>query len=75
LDAVPFIGAYFAFKKAASPVEKVRILVFDQEQWVRDLNQLQRIAPARLHFSIIDAVAVNNVRKIPQQALATVRNA
>ncbi|UPJ40836.1 FRG domain-containing protein [Bradyrhizobium sp. 40] len=71
----PFISAYFAFKKAGPPVEKVRIFLFDRQQWVTDWMQLQRIAPARLHFSIIDAVALNNARKIPQQALATVTNA
>ncbi|MDH2407056.1 FRG domain-containing protein, partial [Bradyrhizobium sp. SSUT18] len=71
----PFIGAYFAFKKATAPTEKVRIFVFDRERWVRDWNQLQKITPARLHFSMVDAVALNNERKIPQQALASVTNA
>jgi len=71
----PYIAAYFAFKKASPPVEKVRIFVFDRLQWVKDWRQLQKLAPARLHFTILDAVAINNSRKIPQQALATVTNA
>lgn len=71
----PFISAYFAFKKAAAPVEKVRIFVFDREQWVKDWRQMQKIAPSVLHFSMLEAVALNNLRKVPQQALATVTNA
>jgi hypothetical protein len=41
----------------------------------RDWNQLQKVAPARLHFSVLGAIALNNPRMIPQQALSTVTNA
>src|ERR1700738_97380 len=71
----PFIGSYFAFKNAQQADEKVRIFIFDREQWVTDWNQLQRITPARLHFSILNATAINNTRMVPQQALASVTNA
>jgi hypothetical protein len=71
----PYIGAYFAFKRAGAPTEKVRIFVFDRQQWMKDWRQLQRIMPARLHFTIVDALAINNSRLIPQQALSTVTNA
>ena len=71
----PFISAYFAFKRAAPPTEKVRIFAFDREQWTKNWNQLQKIAPSRLHFSMLDAVALNNSRKTPQQAMASVTNA
>jgi len=70
----PFIGSYFAFKNARRPGGKVRIFIFDREQWVRDWNQLQKITPARLHFSIFNANSINNMRMVPQQALASVTN-
>src|ERR1019366_99540 len=71
----PFIGAYFAFKRASPPTKKVRIFIFDRKQWLADWRQLQKITPARLHFSILDAIAIDNNRMIPQQALSTVTNA
>jgi hypothetical protein len=71
----PFISAYFAFKKASTASGKVRIFVFDRSNWIADWKQLQKITPARLHFSLLDAIAINNTRMIPQQALASVTNA
>jgi hypothetical protein len=71
----PFIGSYFAFKRASASAKNVRIVIFDRNQWVADWKQLQRIAPARLHFSVLDAIAINNVRMVPQQALSSVTNA
>jgi hypothetical protein len=70
----PFIGAYFAFKHATKTVEKVRVFIFDRNQWRSDWNQLQKVTPARPHFSIIDAVSINNMRMVPQQALLSVTN-
>jgi hypothetical protein len=71
----PFIGAYFAFKRAKQAGTKVRIFLFDRQQWLDDWRQLQKITPARLHFSILNATAINNPRMVPQQALASVTNA
>jgi FRG domain len=70
----PFIGAYFAFKQARQPSGKVRIFIFDRTQWRQDWNQLQKLTPARPHFSVLDAIAINNLRMVPQQALSTVTN-
>jgi FRG domain len=70
----PFIAAYFAFKRANKNVERVRIFIFDRHQWTADWKQLQKITPARPHFSILDAVAINNSRMVPQQALSSVTN-
>lgn len=79
----PFIAAYFAFKKAKpSPKpkfalrqkDKIRIFVFDARQWVTDWRQLQKMAPARPHFSLFNPVSLNNPRMVPQQALSSVTN-
>jgi hypothetical protein len=53
---------------------KVRIFVFDKLQWCMDFNQLQKLSPARPHFSILDALAINNPRMVPQHALSSVTN-
>jgi hypothetical protein len=75
-----FVGAYFAFRKIkdstaidASPEDKVRIFVFDNEQWCK-LPQIPKLAPTRPHVSLLDALAIENTRMIPQQALSTITN-
>jgi hypothetical protein len=70
----PFIAAYFAFKRALNIDGSVRIFLFDRTQWRSDWNQLQKLSPARPHFSLLDAIAINNPRLVPQQALLTVTN-
>lgn len=76
----PFIAAYFAFKRAIPPFihedpeAKVRILMFDAQKWREDWNQLQKVAPARPHFSLFQAAALENPRMVPQQALSSVTN-
>jgi hypothetical protein len=70
----PFISAWFAFKYPAPEASHVRVLIFDREQWRNDWQQLQKVAPTRPHFSILDAIALDNPRMVPQQALSTVTN-
>jgi hypothetical protein len=74
----PFIAVYFAYndlaKEKRNDGHSVRIFVFDRKQWSEDFNQLQKLTPARPHFSILDALALNNPRMVPQQALASVTN-
>ena len=76
-----FVGAYFGYRKlrnsdavAAPPLQKVRIFVFDREQWFGDVIQVPKLAPAQPHFSLLDALAIDNTRMIPQQALSTITN-
>jgi hypothetical protein len=72
----PFVAAFFAFRYAERIADDgpVRIFVFDRKQWVSDFNQLQKIAPARLHFSIMEFSAVGNERLVPQQAISSITN-
>lgn len=77
----PFVSAYFAFHKitnsesAQAPSdEKVRIFVFDQQEWSKDFLQLQNLKSLGPHFSIAEFIAIENERMIPQQALSTVTN-
>lgn len=77
----PYVAAFFAYRgisnedaARASSDDKVRILVFDQAQWKKDINQLYQLVSARLHLSIGEFLAIENERMIPQQAASTVTN-
>ncbi|HEX4198047.1 MAG TPA: FRG domain-containing protein [Caulobacteraceae bacterium] len=72
----PFVAAYFAFLRqpALCKGTKVRIFAFDKETWVTTFNQLQRIGPARPHFSVSEFLGIGNERMTPQQALSTITN-
>ncbi|SDA97369.1 FRG domain-containing protein [Mesorhizobium qingshengii] len=73
----PFVAAYFAFRHqpaTATDGEKVRIFMFDKRAWMSDFNQLQSATFARPHFSVLEALAIENERALPQQSLSTVTN-
>lgn len=74
----PFVAAHFAFGQGFMPRDttepKVRILMFDRKEWKLRYNQLQQMAFCRPHFSILEALALENERALPQQALSTVSN-
>ncbi len=77
----PYVGAYFAYRhvknseaSAASETDKVRIFVFDQKQWRADWPQLSKLTPCRPHFSILEFIAIDNERLIPQQSVSSVTN-
>lgn len=73
----PYVAAFFAFRNL--PKENkgdnfVRILIFDQEKWKEHWMQLHILNTAAPHLSIIDFLAIENERLIPQQAVTTVTN-
>lgn len=73
----PFVAAFFAYRRrqaSAAPSDKVRIYIFDRETWMRDFSQLEAVNFAHLHFSVLDALAIENPRAIPQQAISTLTN-
>ena len=77
----PYVAAFFAYRgisndqaAAAKAEEVVRVLVFDHARWRTDFNQLLVLAPATLHFSVAEFIAIENERMIPQQAASTVTN-
>lgn len=73
----PFVAAFFAYRRRqteAAPSDKIRIFVFDKENWTRDLNQIQVINHAQPHFSVLEALAIENPRALPQQSLSTFTN-
>ncbi len=77
----PYVAAFFAYRgisneKAASAEAsaRVRIHVFDQESWKKDINQILFVVAPRLHVSIGEFLAIENERMIPQQAASTITN-
>lgn len=73
----PFVAAYFAFRdvrsKNISSNERFRILVLDVSLW----NQLERarvLMPAFTHMTILEPLAINNPRAVPQQSISAVTN-
>ena len=74
----PFVAAYFAFRSprggTTTKADNVRIIMFDRKQWMMDWRQLQRVHFVRPHFSILEALAIENERAMPQQALSSITN-
>jgi len=77
----PYVAAFFAYRRisngnaaSAEASAKVRIHVFDQESWKKDINQILFVVAPRLHVSIGEFLAIENERMIPQQAASTITN-
>lgn len=77
----PFVGAFFAYRRVtnadamrANEEEKVRIFVFDQELWRDTLTQIVKVTGCRPHFSVMEFIAIDNERLIPQQSISSVTN-
>lgn len=73
----PFVAAFFAyrFRRVRDPNDQViRIFCFDKDAWERDFQQIQALAFARLHFSLMEALTIENPRAMPQQSVSSVTN-
>jgi hypothetical protein len=73
----PYVAAFFAFRnvpKNSKSDECVRIFVFDQQKWRSDWTQITVLNNAWPHFSIMEFLAIDNERLVPQQAATTVTN-
>ncbi|WP_413612754.1 FRG domain-containing protein [Bdellovibrio sp. HCB-110] len=76
----PFVSAYFAYKNIksshadqAGDDQKVRIFMFDQKSWRKEYNQLKKLS-SWPHFSLLEFIAIENERMIPQQSISSVTN-
>lgn len=72
----PFVAAFFALREHRTELhgQRARILVFDKAAWCTDFRQLQHATFMSPHFSILEALAIENDRAIPQQAVSSVTN-
>jgi hypothetical protein len=78
--ASPYVAAFFAYRGVDRPPrpdgDRVRIFSFDQETWM-DLNPLPQFHPfvlPRLGISLVDFLAIENERMIPQQGVSLQSN-
>jgi hypothetical protein len=73
----PFIAAYFAFRNldptTIAKDDRVRIHVLDGKAW-NMLPHATAVSPAFLHMTIVEPLAINNVRVVPQQSVSVVTN-
>ena len=73
----PYVAAFFAFRGISKKIKSedfVRIYIFDHEKWRIHWNQLLMLNTAGLHLSVMEFLAIENERLIPQQAVTTVTN-
>jgi hypothetical protein len=74
----PFVAAYFAFKDLRrdklAVEQRVRILVLDARGWGNDLEKGMFLQPGFLHMTLLEPLATNNPRALPQQSISTVTN-
>lgn len=71
----PYVAAYFAFReRLIEPLEnrKIRIFMFDRAQWEKDYNQIYSVVNVKPHFSILNPIALENPRALPQQAVCSI---
>ncbi len=74
----PFIGAFFAYRgirpARAQSSGRVRIFVFDKLHWSQDFEAVGFVTPPKLHFTLLEPLALNNPRVVPQQSVSSVTN-
>lgn len=75
----PYVAAFFAYRglqKGVPDVDRsgsVRIFQFALQDWQK-IPQLLKLSPLPPHLSILDALAIENPRMLPQQAISTITN-
>lgn len=71
----PYVAAFFAFRDR--PIgyegdEVVRIYVFNNQEWQQRYSQIRNLDPPFPHLSVMEFIAIDNPRLVPQQAATTV---
>jgi hypothetical protein len=74
----PYVAAFFAFRRIKVNSEmgvlpSIRIYKFDIREWNR-LPAFAMLFPILPHVSVLDALAYDNSRVIPQQAISIISN-
>lgn len=73
----PYVAAFFALRDW--PIQHcgdgvARIYIFNEQAWREDFPQIQNLDPAFLHLSVMEFIAIDNPRLVPQQSVTTVTN-
>ena len=73
----PYVSAFFAFRDwpiGYSGEENNRIYMFNNDVWQENYSQIQSLDPPYPHLSVIDFIALDNPRLVPQQSVTTATN-
>lgn len=73
----PYVSAFFAFRSWPIGFDgegDIRIYIFDNEAWQNKYTQIQNLDPPFPHLSVMEFIAIDNPRLVPQQAITTVTN-
>ena len=77
----PYVAAFFAYRtvtrqdaEKGTIDAKVRIHVFEHELWKATFPQFPQMLFPGPHLSVIEFVAIENERLIPQQGISTITN-
>jgi hypothetical protein len=77
----PYVATFFAYYHVknseaakAQRDDKVRVFMFDQKRWRSTFPQIPELAGCQPHFSVLEFIALNNERLIPQQSISSLTN-
>lgn len=74
----PFVAAYFAFRNSSlrrMPADaNIRIFVFNAFGWNAFFERAPSLMPAFLHLTVLEPLALDNPRVLPQQGFSLVTN-
>lgn len=73
----PYVAAFFAFRDRPIDYvgdEVVRIYIFNNQEWQKLFPQIKNLDPTFPHLSVMEFIAIDNPRLVPQQAVTTVTN-
>jgi len=73
----PYVAAFFAFRDRPIGYEGddvVRIYIFNNQMWQQKFPQIKNLDPPFPHLSVMEFIAIDNPRLVPQQAVTTVTN-
>lgn len=73
----PYVAAFFAFRDRPIGYEGdavVRIYIFNNQGWQQRFPQIKNLDPPFPHLSVMEFIAIDNPRLVPQQAVTTVTN-
>ncbi len=75
-----YVAAFFAFRGMSQEQadrdesKAVRIYMFDAKKWQRNYMQNPNLLTGQQHLSVMDLLAIENDRMVPQQATTTITN-
>lgn len=72
----PYVAAFFAFRNVQKMEENgfARIFIFDREKWASDWKPIYDLGNIRPHVTVMEFLAIENERLIPQQSVTTITN-